>query len=98
MFGCLFATSTGRCTKGIYGSIMEIKDNKDYDYLFIIDSEGLMSTEKNDREFDRKIVCFALSVSHVVLINVRGDMHIHMQDLLEICTVSLHNLNKLSNT
>ena len=22
MFGCLFATSAGRCTKGIYGSII----------------------------------------------------------------------------
>ena len=48
MFGCLFATSTGRCTKGIYGSIMELKGNPDYDLLFIIDSEGLMSSEKND--------------------------------------------------
>jgi hypothetical protein len=75
MFGCLFATSTGRCTKGIYGSIMTLEGNKDYDLLFIIDSEGLQSSEKSDKEFDRKITCFILSVSHIVLINVKGEVH-----------------------
>ena len=41
MFGCVFATSTGRCTKGVYGSIMKLNNNAHYDYAIIIDSEGL---------------------------------------------------------
>ena len=44
--------------------------------------------------FDRKITCFALAVSHIVLINVKGDLHQPMQNLLEICTLNLHELNK----
>lgn len=60
----------------------------------IIDSEGLQGAEKADNEFDRKIACFALAVSHIVLINVKGEMHLPMQNLLEICALSLHELNK----
>ena len=41
MFGCVFATSTGRCTKGVYGSIMKLNNNAYNDYAIIIDSEGL---------------------------------------------------------
>jgi hypothetical protein len=48
MFGCSFATSAGRCTRGIYGSIITLKDDPDYDYILIIDSEGLLSSEKSD--------------------------------------------------
>ena len=70
---------------------MEIT-HPDYDYIFIVDTEGLMSGEKNDEEFDRKIACFCLTVSHVVLINVRGDIHMPFQNLLEICTLSIHEL------
>ena len=61
MFGCLFASSSGRCTKGVYGSILELKNNKKYDYILIIDSEGLQNPEKKDTEFDRKICCFRFS-------------------------------------
>jgi hypothetical protein len=81
MFGCIFATNSGRCTKGIYGSIMKLEGNEDYDFLFIIDSEGLQSgeknknNEKNDIDFDRKIACFLLSVSHIVLIIVKGEIN-----------------------
>ena len=43
MFGCVFAASTGRCTKCVYGSIMKLNNNDNYDYVLIIDSEGLCS-------------------------------------------------------
>lgn len=46
MFGCVFATSVGRCTKGIYGSIIKLNENLDYDYALIIDTEGLLSQHK----------------------------------------------------
>ena len=40
LFDCDFNVSDGRCTRGIYGSI--IKSNiPEYDYIMIIDSEGL---------------------------------------------------------
>ena len=93
LFGCRFSTSTGRCTKGIYAAIMNI-EHPAYDKLMILDTEGLQSSEKDDQEFDRKITLFCLAVSHIVIINVKGDLHLPMKRLLEICLVSLHELKK----
>lgn len=93
LFGCRFSTSTGRCTKGIYAAIMKI-EHPAYDKLMILDTEGLQSSEKDDQEFDRKITLFCLAVSHIVIINVKGDLHLPMKRLLEICLVSLHELKK----
>ena len=90
MFGCLFASSSGRCTKGVYGSILELENNKNYDYILIIDSEGLQNPEKKDPEFDRKICCFLLSISDIVIINVKGEFCEPMKNLLEICCLCLN--------
>lgn len=41
-----------------------------------------MSPEKNDTEFDHKILLFVLAVSNIVLINIKGDLHLPMKNLL----------------
>lgn len=92
-FGCKFSTSKGRCTKGVYGSLVEI-EHEDFDYLLVLDTEGLQSPEKEDTEFDRKITLFCLAISHMVLINVAKDMNLHMKELLEICLTCLGILEK----
>ncbi|CAF4546021.1 unnamed protein product, partial [Didymodactylos carnosus] len=62
MFGTLFDVREGRCTRGIYGSLVKlIKSNQnsnntlgrtlsaeipDIDYIMLIDTEGLLSIEK----------------------------------------------------
>lgn len=64
LFGCSFASSVGRCTRGIYLSNMKVNDpNSKYKNLMILDTEGLQSAEKDNDEFDRKITLFCLSVS-----------------------------------
>ena len=60
----------------------------------ILDTERLQSVEKNDDEFDRKMTLFCLAVSQIIIVNVKGDLHLLMKSLLEICTLSLHELNK----
>jgi len=91
LFGCQFATSSGRCTKGIYGTLFDCSFG-DYDGLLLLDTEGLFSPEKSDPEYDRKIVLFCFAVSHIVLINVRGDLNRNMQEVLSI---SLNVLDEL---
>ncbi len=39
LFGCLFSVSDGRCTRGIYGTLMKSKI-QEYDYFLIIDTES----------------------------------------------------------
>lgn len=98
VFGCDFLTSSGRCTKGIYGSYVKIDDShkelrKHYDAFLILDTEGLMSIQQSQVSgFDKKIGLFCLAVSQLVIINVRGDIHKDMKELLSSCAASLHEL------
>ena len=43
----------------------------EFDYILVIDSEGLQSLEKHDAEYDRKLTLFCLSISHLILINIK---------------------------
>jgi hypothetical protein len=56
MFGCDFATSQGRCTRGVYGTYFKFAENKGYfknisncTGIFVIDTEGLFGIT-NDRD------------------------------------------------
>lgn len=68
LFGCGFATSAGRCTKGLYISLMQHPDGS---YLIIVDTEGLLSVVARDHEFDNLIATMAFSCSHLVITKER---------------------------
>ena len=93
LFGCEFVSSVGRCTKGIYCSLLKIT-HPYYNYMLVLDTEGLQSAEKGNEEFDKKVTLFCLAVSQIILVNVKGDIHVQMKRLMEICVLSLHELNK----
>jgi ABC-type lipoprotein export system ATPase subunit len=40
LFGCDFATSEGRCTRGVYGTYFRISNNRmtNFDGIFVIDT------------------------------------------------------------
>jgi len=65
-------------------------EHEHYKNIFIIDTGGLMSPEKNNKEFDNKILLFILAVSNIVLINIKGDLHLPMKNLIQMCGISLH--------
>ncbi|CAF0875790.1 unnamed protein product [Adineta steineri] len=108
MFGTLFDVREGRCTRGIYGSLVKlprldqgVKSNlgkilnaniSDIDYLLLIDTEGLLSIEKGDKEYDRRLVLFSLSVSHLVIVNMMGDINETLKDMLTLCADSLKQI------
>jgi ABC-type lipoprotein export system ATPase subunit len=45
LFGCDFATSEGRCTRGVYGTYFRLNNNRmvNFDGIFVIDTEGLFA-------------------------------------------------------
>ena len=56
MFGCDFATSQGRCTKGVLGTYFKFASNRGYfknmnhcQGIFVIDTEGLFSSADFDK-------------------------------------------------
>ncbi|CAF4519333.1 unnamed protein product, partial [Rotaria socialis] len=108
MFGTLFDVREGRCTRGIYGSLVKLirsnqnagntsgrtlsADIPDIDYIMLIDTEGLLSIEKSDSEYDRRLVLFCLAVSHLVIVNMMGDVNETLKDMLTLCADSLKQI------
>jgi len=41
LFGCDFSSSSGRCTKGIYGTFLKLANFNILDGILILDTEGL---------------------------------------------------------
>ena len=90
LFGCGFATSAGRCTKGLYMSLLKHINGW---FIVIIDTEGLLSVVARDQVFDNQIATMAFSCSHIIIINNKGEINSKLKDLLEICVYALKHLN-----
>ncbi|CAF3909255.1 unnamed protein product, partial [Rotaria sp. Silwood1] len=58
----------------------------------LIDTEGLLGVEKNDEEYDRRLILFCLAVSHLVIVNVAGEVNATLMKMLILCTDSLQKL------
>jgi len=89
LFGCGFSTSAGRCTKGIYISLLRHPSGFK---IMVIDTEGLLSVMARDHEFDNLITTMTFSCSHVVIINNKGEINAKLRDLLEICVYAMKHL------
>ena len=99
VFGCNFITSAGRCTRGVYGSLLELhKPVNGSKLMLLLDTEGIDAAERthistsSSIHFDRSLVLFCLSVSNIVIINLRGELDNEMHELLKICAHSLNHL------
>jgi len=91
LFGCDFATRAGRCTQGLYASLMQARGGR---LCLLLDSEGLMSIEASrDHVFDAQLALMAMACSHVVLINHKGEMSRQLQELLEVCLFAMQHLH-----
>ncbi|CAF1589123.1 unnamed protein product, partial [Didymodactylos carnosus] len=75
----------------VYGSFVR-SNNQNFDYIMLIDTEGLLSTEKGNEEYGRRLVLFCLAVSHLVIINISGQISEELKKMLELCANSLSHL------
>ncbi|CAD8170652.1 unnamed protein product [Paramecium pentaurelia] len=102
IFGCHFWTSVGRCTKGIYLQLLKIHNkaffNNLFDYIIILDTEGLQSPNQDDQEFDKKIALFVLSISDIILVNVKGDITKEFKSLVEMCIFTLGQMKSFTSS
>jgi hypothetical protein len=77
-FGCNFRVSAGRCTIGMYLSVVRWHDNT----FIIFDTEGLLSLEESGSIFDNQMVSMAMLSSHLVLINHKGEFSSNLEHLI----------------
>ncbi|CAF3144954.1 unnamed protein product [Rotaria sp. Silwood2] len=93
MFGTLFEVRRGRCTRGVYGSFVKCNAITGIDYIMLLDTEGLLSDLKNDKEYDRRLIVFCLVVTHLMIVNVDKSPSKEIIDLLTGCTDSLKHMD-----
>eukprot|EP00397_Hematodinium_sp_SG-2012_P000078 GEMP01000078.1.p1 GENE.GEMP01000078.1~~GEMP01000078.1.p1 ORF type:complete len:2844 (+),score=731.29 GEMP01000078.1:354-8534(+) len=89
LFGCSFVTHAGRCTRGLYISLLETADQ----VVLILDTEGLLSVEARDDVFDKQVALMTMACSHLVIVNNRGELGRHVGDLFQVCLFALYHLN-----
>ncbi|CAD8122853.1 unnamed protein product [Paramecium sonneborni] len=99
IFGCHFLTSIGRCTKGIYIQMLNVQNKNqfdiEFDYILLLDSEGLQNPNLQDTDYDKRLALFIFSISDIVIINVKGELNLQFRNLIEICmfTFQQNDLN-----
>jgi GTPase Era involved in 16S rRNA processing len=102
MFGCKFAVSVGRCTRGLFMRLLfldeSMKRNLNFDAILLIDTEGLGAPEKqNEADAERKdrlLATFAMGVSHLTIVNVLGEYMRDLTEILQIAIVAMTRLEK----
>ena len=71
LLGSNFQTSADRCTKGLYASIIITTYTKASTFL-VPDTERLLSVEKANEEYAKKLTLFCMTCSQIMLINLNG--------------------------
>ena len=79
-----FLSAAGRCTRGVYGCLLDIKNSTKYKKILLLDTEGINSAEATDDSYDKRVIFYALSVSHIVLICNLKDITKDMLDILRL--------------
>ena len=49
-------------------------DHDNMKEILILDSEGLFSIERDDAKFDRSLAIFCMTMSNLLLINIKGEL------------------------
>ncbi|XP_058628332.1 interferon-induced very large GTPase 1-like [Onychostoma macrolepis] len=91
MFGLQFAVSAGRCTRGAFMQLVKVSDEMKtqlkFDYILVVDTEGLCSLELSGMEtthHDNELATFVVGVGNVTLINIFGENPAGLQKILQI--------------
>uniref|UniRef100_A0A3Q2U850 VLIG-type G domain-containing protein n=1 Tax=Fundulus heteroclitus TaxID=8078 RepID=A0A3Q2U850_FUNHE len=102
MFGLQFAVSSGRCTKGAYMQLVELSEEikKDYhfDYILVVDTEGLRALELAGNATlhrDNELATFVVGLGNMTLINIFGENPAEMQDVLQIVVQAFMRMKKV---
>ncbi|KAK7166974.1 hypothetical protein R3I94_001390 [Phoxinus phoxinus] len=102
MFGLQFAVSAGRCTRGAFMQLVrvsdEMKTQMNFDYILVVDTEGLRALElagRSTRDQDNELATFVAGLANLTLINIFGENPSEMQDILQIVVQVLMRMKKV---
>ncbi|XP_051988825.1 LOW QUALITY PROTEIN: interferon-induced very large GTPase 1-like [Xyrauchen texanus] len=102
MFGLQFAVSAGRCTRGAFMQLVrvseEMKAQLKFDYILVVDTEGLRALElagRSTRLHDNELATFVVGLGQLTLINIFGENPSEMQDTLQIVVQAFLRMKKV---
>ncbi|MCJ8749352.1 hypothetical protein PDJAM_G00175340 [Pangasius djambal] len=102
MFGLQFAVSAGRCTRGAFMQLVgvseEMKEELKFDYILVVDTEGLRALElagKSTQHHDNELATFVVGLGNLTLINIFGENPAEMQDILQIVVQAFLRMKKV---
>ncbi|XP_078017214.1 interferon-induced very large GTPase 1-like isoform X2 [Epinephelus lanceolatus] len=105
MFGLQFAVSAGRCTKGVFMQLVKVSDEikKDFhfDYILVVDTEGLRALELEGNatlHHDNELATFVVGLGNMTLINIFGENPAEIQDVLQIVVQAFMRMKKVQLT
>ena len=90
MFGLNFAVSAGRCTRGLYLQMLPVDKEKSelpFDYLLVVDTEGLRSPETGSEQMhinDNILATLVIGIADLTIVNIKGENASEIKDVLEI--------------
>ncbi|XP_077063220.1 interferon-induced very large GTPase 1-like [Siphateles boraxobius] len=103
MFGLQFAVSAGRCTRGAFMQLVrvsdEMKTQMKFDYILVVDTEGLRALElagRSTRHHDNELATFVVGLGNLTLINIFGENPSEMQDVLQIVVQAFLRMKKVN--
>ena len=65
--------------------------------ILILDSEGIFSIERNDPKYDRRLAIFCMSISNILLINIKGELSLEITKVLQVAIYALKKLAVVQN-
>uniref|UniRef100_A0A803K5C2 Up-regulator of cell proliferation-like n=1 Tax=Xenopus tropicalis TaxID=8364 RepID=A0A803K5C2_XENTR len=92
MFGLQFSVSSGRCTRGAFMTLINVKENLQEnlgcDFILVIDTEGLKAPElaslEDSYEHDNELATLVVGLSDITIINMAMENTAEMRDTLQI--------------
>ncbi|XP_067220214.1 interferon-induced very large GTPase 1-like [Chanodichthys erythropterus] len=105
MFGLQFAVSAGKYTRGAFMQLVKVSDEMktqvNFDYILVVDTEGLHALElagRSTRNHDNELATFVVGLGNLTLINIFGENPSEMQDILQIVVQAFLRMKKVNLT
>ncbi|XP_068099982.1 interferon-induced very large GTPase 1-like isoform X1 [Hyperolius riggenbachi] len=92
MFGLQFPVSSGRCTRGAFMTLLNVKANfreeLGCEFIMVIDTEGLKAPElaslEGSYEHDNELATLVVGLSDITIVNMAMENTTEMKDILQI--------------
>lgn len=109
MFGVRLRTSVSRCTRGVSMQLLKCDGRSEYDYIVLMDTEGIRASERIGAEgsvwIDNRMATFSILPADATIILTKGESTVTINEILPIVVsayleseVAQHNQGQLPST